>query len=94
MNGIVTRHLVVTGLVQGVGYRWATVSEARRRGLDGWVRNRRDGTVEAVVRGPRNAVQGLIDWAHHGPQGASVSRVAVDEWTESVEPGFRQIATV
>lgn len=94
MSDIVTRHLSISGLVQGVGYRWATVAEARRLGLAGWVRNRMDGSVEAVVQGPPEAVRGLIEWAHRGPPGAMVRQVMVDEWTGSIEPGFHQIATV
>jgi acylphosphatase len=94
MSDIVTRHLAITGLVQGVGYRWATVAEAQRLGLAGWVRNRNDGSVEAVVQGSPEAVKALIAWAHRGPSGAMVRQVAVDAWNEAVEPGFRQISTV
>lgn len=93
MNEKISRHLAITGLVQGVGFRWATVAEARRLGLSGWVRNRRDGSVEAVLHGDSRAVHALIAWSRHGPAGAVVRHVAVDGWSETVEPGFRQIAT-
>ena len=56
----VTRRVVVRGRVQGVGFRWWMVEEAQALGLDGWVRNRRDGTVEAVLRGPADAVAEML----------------------------------
>ena len=72
-----TRHLHIHGQVQGVGYRWSMVTQAQRLGLAGWVRNRRDGTVEAIVAGPEPAVQDLIAWAQHGPPQAVGQRVDV-----------------
>lgn len=94
MTDIVSRHLSITGLVQGVGYRWSMVNEAQGLGLAGWVRNRRDGRVEAVASGPRPAVEKLIEWAKRGPAGAAVSAVEVSDWDGAVDPGFRQISTV
>jgi acylphosphatase len=76
MDDIVLR-LEIRGLVQGVGYRWAMVEEARRLGIRGWVRNRRDGTVEAVVNGAPEAVDRIIAWAKRGPRSASVDQVDV-----------------
>jgi acylphosphatase len=70
-------HLHVHGLVQGVGYRWSLVREASRLGLRGWVRNRRDGSVEAVAAGPAAVLQQLVAWAHRGPPAAAVLRVEV-----------------
>ena len=76
----VCRRLVIHGLVQGVGYRWSMVREAERiGGLAGWVRNRRDGTVEAVVAGNPADVDALIAWAERGPPSARVTRVAVSD---------------
>ena len=69
--------LQIFGVVQGVGYRWSMVEEARRLGVRGGVRNRRDGSVEAIVAGPRNAVDQIIDWARKGPPSAAVTRVDV-----------------
>ena len=73
----ISRQLRIEGRVQGVFYRASLVDKARRLGLAGWVRNRRDGSVEAVVQGEPAAVQTLIDWAHQGPPRAQVSAVQV-----------------
>jgi len=71
----VTLHLSIAGRVQGVGYRYALRDEALARGLGGWVRNRRDGSVEAVLQGDAAAVQAVLDWARRGPPAARVDRV-------------------
>jgi len=69
--------LRIFGVVQGVGYRWSMVQEARRLGVRGGVRNRRDGSVEAIVAGPQEALDQIIDWAREGPPSAAVTRVDV-----------------
>ncbi len=71
------RLLRITGRVQGVGYRYHMAQEARRLCVVGWVRNRSDGSVEALVHGPVAEVEALIIWAHHGPPLARVEGVAV-----------------
>jgi len=71
------KHLKISGRVQGVGFRYSMLEEAERVGVTGWVRNRRDGTVEAVVDG--------VAWAHRGPRGAHVTDVEVAEIPESFE---------
>lgn len=71
------RRLEIHGRVQGVGYRWAMVDQAAQLGLSGWVRNRRDGSVEAMVAGSPQAVQRMIEWAQRGPPAARVTRVDV-----------------
>lgn len=86
------RHLVITGLVQGVGYRHAMVGVARRLTLTGWVRNRRDGSVEAEIAGSAASVAAMIDWARHGPASAQVAHVAV-ELASSDHEGFEQLPT-
>ncbi|MCX7962774.1 MAG: acylphosphatase [Burkholderiales bacterium] len=78
----VTRHLVLRGRVQGVGFRQAMQREALARGCTGWVRNRRDGSVEAVVQGAPEAVESLVAWARRGPPAARV-----DELRESAAEG-------
>lgn len=79
-DATICRRLVIHGMVQGVGYRWSMVGEAERiGGLAGWVRNRRDGTVEAMVAGDPVQVAELIAWAEIGPPAARVSRVLVSE---------------
>ncbi|WP_273651704.1 acylphosphatase [Cellulomonas fimi] len=75
----VARHVVVHGFVQGVGYRWSAAREAARLGVAGWVRNRSDGAVEAVVEGDADAVDAFVGWARQGPRGASVSSVDVTD---------------
>ncbi len=70
-------HAVVTGRVQGVGFRYTTVDQARRLGVQGWVRNRDDGSVEAEVEGERAAVEALVRFLHRGPPGARVEDVAL-----------------
>ena len=73
------KHLRITGLVQGVGYRATFARQARAFGLSGWVRNRQDGSVEATVTGGAQALARIIAWAGHGPAGAQVRSVAVTE---------------
>jgi acylphosphatase len=92
---MVTRHLQISGHVQGVGFRYAMQTEAARLGLAGWVRNRRDGSVEALVQGDDAAVAALTAWARHGPRGAHVAevRVASAEADASLA-GFEQRPTI
>ena len=73
------RRVVIRGRVQGVGFRAWTGDEARRRALDGWVRNRRDGAVEAVFAGPRETVADMIDACRRGPPLARVDALDVQE---------------
>lgn len=77
MSGIVARQIRVSGRVQGVGFRAALRDEARRLGVTGWVRNRADGTVEALAQGAPDAVDAIVSWAHRGPPGAGVAQVEV-----------------
>ena len=71
----------VSGLVQGVNFRWYTIQQARQRGVAGWVRNLPDGRVETVFEGARDAVDALIDWCRRGPRMAQVADVEV-AWEE------------
>lgn len=74
----ITRHLVIVGRVQGVGYRQSMARKARSLDLAGWVRNRLDGSVEAIVQGAPDAVAALMAWSRHGPRTALVERVDVE----------------
>jgi len=89
-----TKHLIITGLVQGVGYRASFERQAAGRGLRGWVRNRRDGSVEAMVDGDVHALDSLISWAHQGPPAARVAGVAIKEAEACSEDGFSVLPTV
>lgn len=85
-------HLRVIGRVQGVGYRAAFERQATRLGLSGWVRNRHDGSVEAVVDGDAGALAQIEAWARQGPAGASVQQVLATPCDGgSVRPGVMEI---
>lgn len=91
---MIARRIVVHGRVQGVGFRYATVEAARDAGVRGWVRNRRDGTVEALLQGPDDAVARTIAWMRRGPPAARVDRVDVDEVAaDAALAGFKQAPT-
>jgi acylphosphatase len=81
------RHLRIFGLVQGVGFRYRFMEQAQGLAITGWVRNRRGGSVEAMVAGAPEAVEALIAWARRGPPAASVERVEVDA-AEGAYTGF------
>jgi acylphosphatase len=89
----IIKHLQIHGLVQGVGFRWAMVAEARRLGVTGWVRNRRNGDVEAMCSGNDEAVAQLIAWSRRGPSGAIVDRIEIGEGV-GYFASFTQIDTV
>lgn len=74
---MVRAHLYVSGIVQGVGYRWSCRREGQGIGVTGWVRNLDDGRVEAVVQGTKEQVEQLIKWCYRGPSEARVSDIAV-----------------
>jgi acylphosphatase len=70
---MITRHLIIHGRVQGVYFRESMRQRARQFGVTGWVRNRADGTVEAMVQAETEAVTAIIEWASHGPDAANVT---------------------
>ena len=82
-----------SGRVQGVWYRGWTVDNATELGLDGWVRNLRDGRVEAVLAGPAAAVEEMLGRMRKGPPAASVEDLETRAWSGRVAPGFRQVAS-
>jgi len=80
------KHLVISGRVQGVGFRYSMAEEAERLGVSGWVRNRRDGTVEAMADGDPESLRALVAWARRGPPSAHVTDVRISE----VEGNFQR----
>lgn len=75
----ITRHLQISGRVQGVGFRFYMQRKARELSVTGWVRNRRDGSVEAMAQGAPEAVEAMIAWTRRGPASAAVSEVRIAE---------------
>jgi len=72
-------HVIVDGSVQGVGYRYTMRMVAREAGVTGWVRNRRDGTVEAEVEGTEDRIDEVLAWMAEGPPGSAVTSARVTE---------------
>lgn len=90
----VVRHLMIQGRVQGVAFRANARVEAERLGLYGWVRNRTDGRVEAVVAGTTGAVEHFVRWAHRGPSLARVDSVSVGPAERPEQTGFLMLPTL
>jgi acylphosphatase len=86
--------VVIEGRVQGVGFRAWTEYEALSRGLRGWVRNRRDGTVEAVFAGDEGAVDAMVAACRQGPRAANVTDLSAEAIADDGKPGFRALPTV
>ena len=89
-----SRRLVITGRVQGVFYRAWSASEARGLGLNGWVRNRRDGSVEMLIDGEAEAMDRIIALCRQGPLEARVEQIEVEETEEQAPSGFEKRPTV
>ena len=87
-DGVIRRRVQISGRVQGVGFRESTRSEAERLGLVGTVRNRADGSVEAVFEGSAATVQRMIEWCHRGPPSAHVWNVTVVAEGPTGDGGF------
>ncbi|HKU69556.1 MAG TPA: acylphosphatase [Burkholderiales bacterium] len=79
------RHFLITGRVQGVGFRFHMQRKARELGLTGWVRNRRDGSVEAMAQGENGAVEAMTSWARKGPPSAVVAELKIAEGSGDYE---------
>jgi acylphosphatase len=86
--------LRIAGRVQGVGFRDWLLGEARRHGLSGWVRNRADGTVEALLAGDAPAVQAVVSASRLGPPLARVSSIEESFAEPPGEPGFQRLPTL
>ena len=76
----------VKGLVQGVGFRWATRDQALQRGLCGWVQNCSDGSVEILAKGGENSLSSFKTWLWQGPSGSKVSEIQVTHEVEELVP--------
>jgi acylphosphatase len=88
MDAVSRKRVIVTGMVQGVGFRYHAEAEAHGLGLAGFVRNRSDGTVEAEIEGDDTAVERMLTWLRTGPRSASVNATQVTDLAESGEAGF------
>ncbi len=88
MEDLSRAHVHIHGRVQGVGFRYSTMMEARESGLAGWVRNVGEDEVEAIFEGPRASVDAVIAWCRHGPSMARVTRVDVAWAPPTGERGF------
>ena len=91
---ITTLRLRIEGFVQAVGYRIFVIDEARRLGLDGWVRNRSDGTVEALASGNTKTVEAFVAICMRGPPGARVKNVDLHQAEAPTEGGFHRRPSV
>jgi acylphosphatase len=89
-DDITSLRVRVEGYVQAVGYRHFTVAEATKLGLDGWVRNRADGTVEILVSGETKAVEAFVAATMRGPKGSKVNNVELHKAEPPAEKGFRR----
>jgi acylphosphatase len=90
---MISKSLIIAGHVQGVGFRDWIIRRARRQGIAGWVRNRRDGTLEALIAGEADAVEELLRACRRGPPGAAVQSI-VEHFTDPpTEPGFTKRPT-
>ncbi|MCU1545833.1 MAG: acylphosphatase [Homoserinimonas sp.] len=85
---MIRKHVIVRGVVQGVGFRWNTRHEARRLGVTGYARNLADGTVEVEVEGSQKDVDRMVAWLHHGPPFATVSATDVSDVPLTGVAGF------
>ena len=86
-------HVTVRGDVQGVGYRYTLLIVAREAGAAGWVRNRRDGSVEAEVEGTTGQIDEVLAWMAEGPPGARVEQATVTDAATTGERGFEVLPT-
>lgn len=84
--------VMIEGRVQGVGFRYQTCFQAGEHGVNGWVRNRPDGHVEAEFEGPESAVDAMLEWCRRGPAGARVERVEILERTTQDAPRYSGFA--
>jgi acylphosphatase len=89
-DDLTTLRLVIEGFVQAVGYRHFAMEEARKLGLDGWIRNRSNGTVEALASGPTKDVEAFVGACMRGPPGSTVKNVELHRAEPPAERGFHR----
>lgn len=94
MEKICCVHLIISGRVQGVGYRAFTKSRATKLNVNGWVRNLTNGNVEAVISGPEQIVDEMLEDLRRGPIASHVSDIQISKYEENLEPGFKHLPTV
>jgi acylphosphatase len=94
MSRKITVRLRISGRVQGVAYRAWAARQASLLVLSGWVRNRRDGSVEALLSGPEDVVRDMIERCHRGPPFARVADIREEIEAVAPDPGFRQLPTL
>ena len=87
-------HVIISGRVQGVWFRGWTMQQASSLGLTGWVRNRRDGTVEAIFQGDANDIDAMLNACWQGPPAASVADIRVADGVLSNFHNFRHLPTI
>lgn len=85
---MLARHVIVSGRVQGVFFRAWTKEQADRLGIDGWVRNRADGSVEAVISGSESQIHEMLALLDEGSPPSEVEHIAETIWNDAVAPGF------
>jgi len=92
-DDLTSLRLKIEGFVQAVGFRHFAITEAHRLGLDGWVRNCYDGTLEVMVSGPDTAVEQFVGLCMRGPSGARVTNVEIHKAEPPKDKGFRRLAS-
>jgi acylphosphatase len=85
---VTRKRVIVSGLVQAVGFRYSLAGRAESLDVAGWVRNRPDGSVEAVLEGPVDEVESLVGWCRHGPRGARVDGIEIHDEEPAGISGF------
>jgi acylphosphatase len=93
-DDLTSLRLRIEGFVQAVGYRNFVIAEANKLGLDGWIRNRSDGTVEALVSGETKAVEAMVAVCMRGPEGSRVKNVELHNSEPPAEKGFNRRPSV
>ncbi|HEY1613052.1 MAG TPA: acylphosphatase [Rhizomicrobium sp.] len=93
-DDLTTLRLRIEGFVQAVGYRNFAISEAKKLGLDGWIRNRSDGTVEVLASGPTKVVESFVTACMRGPEGSRVKDVELHKAEPPTERGFHRRPSV